>query len=396
MESNYMTTLFHSIRFSALLSAVLPFACCVLVFCLANPLYAQEASLAEVDAPETEMTAVADESQSEGEVPKQGFIKNVVNFVTTLPFGYDFGCEPTQHGSLIYLNVKYKWSEEKRIFSRLLFNYGTTLNTEPKADEEIPGTDMKKFEHEEKAIDFKIIPWGKQIVSETDEKRYFTIEPGLNFRMEPEKLNETYVFSQKKDASASTEDEFYVFDRDEDGKKFIIRPYYSTSLSMPLGKLFTVTLDILYAPIYFYWGNYNSQFKAHGYDGSSTTEGSKIITWQPNAIHLNYDGFSENYVDANLIIGLFNIVAASGRLIYERDHKTDFYLNNDYSSTRSEDNKYEKLSVKVGGSLINIGKASMRIKAGVFYQWDWKYNHNADLWTYAGKWIFGVGMRNLY
>ena len=54
------------------------------------------------------------------------------------------------------------------------------------------------------------------------------------------------------------------------------------------------------------------------------------------------------------------------------------------------------LSLKFGGSLINIGKADMRIKTGVFYQWDWKYDHNRDKWEKEGKWIFGVGMRNLY
>ncbi len=390
-------------------------ACCVFAFSLANSLYAQEASQAEVHAPEakavaqaeTKAEAVADETQPESETtaeadeqseeaePKQGFIKNVVNFVMTLPFGYDFGCEPTQHGSLTYLNVKYKWSEEKRIFSRLLFNYGTTFSTEPISGEEVVAAETKKYEREEKAIDFKLIPWGKQIVSEKNENKYFTIEPGLNFRIEPEKRNETYAIAYKKGTAELPDDMFFNFDSDQERKKFIIRPYYSTSLSMPLGKLFTVTLDVLYAPLYFYWGNYEAQFTEYGYDGSLTTGDSKIVRELSPDIKLNYNGFAENYVDANLIIGLFNIVAASGRLIYEMDHKTDFYLNEDFT-TRSEKNKYEKLTVKVGGSLINIGKASMRIKAGVFYQWDWKYNHNADSWNHIGRWIFGVGMRNLY
>ena len=392
-------------------------ACCVFAFSLANSMYAQEASQAKVPAsetepvaaqaetkgdavageaqPEAESVAVTDEAQSEEAAPKRGFVKNVVNFVMTLPFGYDFGCEPTQHGSLTYLNVKFKWSEEKKIFTRILFNYGTTFHTDPVPGEEVTEAETKKYEREEKAIDFKIIPWGKQISSQTNEKKYFTIEPGLNFRIEPEKRNETYTLAYIKGTAGFKDDMFFNFDSDQEQKKFIIRPYYSTSLSMPLGKLFTVTLDVLYAPFYFYWGDYSVKFTLYGYDGSSTAEGTKISRETLPPIKLNFNGFAENYVDANLIVGLFNIVAASGRLIYERDHKTDFHLNDDFT-TRSEKNKYEKLTLKFGASLINIGKASMRIKAGVFYQWEWKYNHNADSWSHYGRWIFGVGMRNLY
>ena len=111
-----------------------------------------------------------------------------------------------------------------------------------------------------------------------------------------------------------------------------------------------------------------------------------------------YNGYAENYFDANLIFGMFNFVALSGRLIYERHHKTDydFVSKGEGLDISSTDNIYEKLTLKTGGSLINIGKASMRIKAGVFYQWEWEYNHNADSWICDGKWIFGVGMRNLY
>ena len=65
-------------------------------------------------------------------------------------------------------------------------------------------------------------------------------------------------------------------------------------------------------------------------------------------------------------------------------------------TAREKDNTYERLILKVGGSLINIGKASMRIKAGLFYQWEWLYNHNEENWFHTGKFIFGVGMRNLY
>ncbi|MBR4322957.1 hypothetical protein [Treponema sp.] len=73
-----------------------------------------------------------------------------------------------------------------------------------------------------------------------------------------------------------------------------------------------------------------------------------------------------------------------------------FSYDGDSVTTEESENKYERLSLKVGGSIINIGKASMRIKAGLFYQWDWEYNHNEESWFHSGKFIFGVGMKNLY
>jgi hypothetical protein len=157
-----------------------------------------------------------------------------------------------------------------------------------------------------------------------------------------------------------------------------------------LGKLFSISLDLLYAPFYFFWGSNKVDFTANGFGDKEGRAVESIPT-----LNMKYSGFSENYVDANLVVGLFNLVAASGRLIYERRHKTDFTLTQNFTTAESE-NKYERLSLKVGGSIINIGKASMRIKAGLFYQWDWEYNHNEESWFHSGKFIFGVGMKNLY
>jgi len=375
-------------------------ASCLYFLSLASILYAQEsvpyeeasetqtetkAGAGEGDGAETESRTETEASEDEA---RPGFVKRIVNTATSLPLGYDFGCEPTLHGSLTYLNVKYKWSEEKQTFARILFNYGSTLSLEPSSKYEFSdGAEMKKYEDEAKAIDFKLIPWGKQINSKSSEGRYFTIEPGLNLRLEPEKVNMTLAAYMENDESGKM---YFTFDMNQDSKRYIIRPYYSTSLSTPLGKLFSVTLDLLYAPFYFYWGSNKVDFSASGYGDKDGRIAESVPT-----INMNYNGFAENYVDANLVVGLFNIVAASGRLIYERRHKTDFSLWPDFSTTESE-NKYERLSLKVGGSIINIGKASMRIKAGLFYQWDWEYNHNEESWFHSGKFIFGVGMKNLY
>lgn len=161
-----------------------------------------------------------------------------------------------------------------------------------------------------------------------------------------------------------------------------------------MGNLFSITLNVLYAPCYFYWSKSNVSFDIFYYQGATKA------TFPIPDVHLDATGFATNYVDANIMLSLFNIAAFSCRMIFERDHKTDFGLATNEAEKKfdpaEKDNTYEKLSLKVGGSLINIGKASMRIKAGIFYQWDWEYNHNAEKWTNSGKWIFGVGMRNLH
>ena len=374
---------------------------CIFFLGLASAVYAQESSqVEETTVNQTEADALSEtnavagaetaSSSSKDDISEEtpGFIKRTVNFATSLPLGYDFGCEPTLHGSLTYLNVKYKWSEEKQIFTRILFNYGSTLSLEPSSKNEFSGdSDLKKYEYEEKAIDFKLIPWGKQINSKSSEGKYFTIEPGINFRLEPEKVNMTFAaFMDDEEAGKM----YFTLDMDQDGKRYIIRPYYSTTLSAPLGKLFSISLDLLYAPFYFFWGSNKVDFTANGFGDKEGWAVESIPT-----LNMKYSGFSENYVDANLVVGLFNLVAASGRLIYERRHKTDFTLTQNFTTAESE-NKYERLSLKVGGSIINIGKASMRIKAGLFYQWDWEYNHNEESWFHSGKFIFGVGMKNLY
>lgn len=356
---------------------VLAFTLCVLLCGAARNLGAQES----LPNNEGALERTGSEETADAAEEKPGLIKRTLNYISSLPFGYDFGCEPTLNGSLTYLNIKYKWSEETNTFSKFLFNYGSTLAVDPKEIESKFTYSIKKYQVEDKAFDFRLIPWGKQFDSKKKEGRYFTVEPGLNFRMEPSSSELTY--------SGLEEKVFFILDMSQQSKLFFLRPYYSTSLSTPIGKHFNITLDCLYAPVYFYFGNNSVSYYLQTYDGV------RPIACPLPTISMNHNGIVENYVDVNLIFGVFNLFAISGRLIYERQHITDYSLNQDFS-TSGRENKYENLHLKIGASLINIGKASLRIKTGVFYQWDWRYNHNADQWASSGKWIFGVGMKNLY
>lgn len=365
------------------------FGLCLLAFSFSGQLYAQE--MGQVDEAVVEESG---EAQADLPVKKPNIFVRTANFFMNLPFGYDLGCEPTLHGSLTYFNLKYRWSDEKQIFSRLLFNYGTTLDVSHKSFKDVPSSYISKYEKEDKAVDFKLIPWGKRVNLGLKENSYFTVEPGLNFRMEFENGDVT-LKREGKAAAYPNEDILLLFDMSEKENRYIIRPYYSTSFHLPVSKLFSVTIDALYAPLYFYWFKTDVGMDINYYKRlDSTTAIPPANVSIRDTIHGN--GFAENYFDANLVFSLFNAFAVSGRFMYERKHTDEYEMNNEFKFQSVASNKYDKLSLKFGGSLINIGKADMRIKTGIFYQWDWSYNHNSNSWEREGKWIFGVGMRNLY
>ena len=161
---------------------------CFLTFGFSQQIYAQDMGNVDEAAVEETEAVESGEEKSDEAVKKQNIFVRVANVFMNLPFGYDLGSEPTLHGSLTYFNLKYRWSDEKQIFSRLNFYYGTTMNVNAPSKMALtsPNSHIIKYQKEQKAIDFRLIPWGKQINSKKTESRYFTIEPGLNFRIEPE------------------------------------------------------------------------------------------------------------------------------------------------------------------------------------------------------------------
>lgn len=329
-------------------------------------------------------------NQIEEQVEKKdnAFLKTV-NFIKNLPFGFDLGCEPTLNGSLTYFNLKYNWTRDGWLSSKFFFNYGTRLDvaTDGPSAISVKGNTSNletiKREKKDTAIDFKLIPTAFCYYSHKVPEKYFTIEPGFNYRFEREN-EDIIVFGNGKKVSYLK----YILE----DNKHVVRPYFSGTLFTPVGKLFSSSLDLLYAPFYLYWAEGDSSIYISYSENNSFSE-----SFYP----INYTtfGYAVNYIDTTLRFNMFNFIAVSGRLIYERDHKEDVYADSNDPGTaggKKTEALYEKISFKFGASLINIGKADIRIKTGVFYQWDWKYNNNSDSWTKEGKWIFGVGMRNLY
>ena len=345
--------------------------------------FAQE-SASDEDQPVEEINQIEGEAEK-----KDNFILKTMNFIRNLPFGFDLGCEPTLNGSLLYFNVKYNWTKDGWLSSKLLFNYGTTLDVDLNGTNSLsvkgPSSTLETIKREKKdtAIDFKLIPTAFTYYSHKTPEKYFSIEPGFNYRFENEK-EELIIMANGKNV-------YFLKYLLEDHKN-VIRPYFSGTLFTPVGSMFSASLDLLYAPAYLYW--------AKG-DSSVYISYSENNTFRESYYPINYTtfGYAVNYIDTTLRFNMFNFIAVSGRLIYERDHKEDVYADSSDPSTaggKKTKALYEKISFKFGGSFINIGKADIRIKTGVFYQWDWKYNNNTNSWTKEGKWIFGVGMRNLY
>lgn len=345
--------------------------------------FAQE-SVSDEDEPIKEINQIEEEIEK-----KDNILLKTVNFIRNLPFGFDLGCEPTLNGSLTYFNLKYNWTRDGWLSSKFFFNYGTRLDVATDGPSAISvqsassSLETIKREKKDMALDFKLIPAAFTYYSHNTPEKYFTIEPGFNYRFEKEN-EELIVFGNGKKVS-------YLKYNLED-TKHVVRPYFSGTLFTPVGKLFSASLDLLYAPVYLYWAKGDSSIYISYTENNSFSE-----SFYP----INYTtfGYAVNYSDTTLRFNMFNFLAVSGRLIYERDHKEDVYADSNDPGTaggKKMEALYEKISFKFGLSLINIGKADIRIKTGVFYQWDWKYSKNADSWTKEGKWIFGVGMRNLY
>ena len=334
--------------------------------------------------------------EEETEPKKDNIFLRAITYVHSLPFGFDLGCEPTLNGSVVYFNLVYNLSKNGIFSSKFFFNYGTSLDdstdVEWDLDEDFSINDKEKIKRNIKniAIDFSIVPVAMKFTSKKNKKDFFSIEPGITYRLENETENDA-VYYQNSTGSL-------LIELESEQTKHIVRPYFSGSLFSVVGSNLSASLDVIYAPVYFYWLNSTGELKIHYFN--EETKNELLQTDLP--VYKNF-GLSENYVDATLMFGFFNMVAVSGRFIFERAHDNDIIptIYNSQSmervsSAEEENNVYNKLSFKIGGSFINMGKADIRIKTGLFYQWDWQYNQNLDEWTKSGKWVFGVGMRNLY
>ncbi len=312
---------------------------------------------------------------TEDDKKKENLFIRLISFIHNLPFGFDLGCEPTTNGSITYFNLRYNWTADEWLSSKILFNYGTSLYTDRESDitlAEKPSVYNKK----DTAIDFRLVPFAYKFKSKKNNSKYFTLEPGLNYRFEKSDTRLYNIYQV-------TSENFIRFDNwEQERNTHIFRPYFSGSLYTPVGSLFSAHLEVLYAPIYYTWQSTGDKFTYSSYKNSSLDE---IKTDEAS---YNDFAFCDNYLDTTIMFGFFNMLATSLRFTYNRIHQ-----NNDYIK---KDNLYEQMNLKLGLSLINIGKSDIRLKTGVFYEWTWKKNHNLDKIEKEGRWVFGVGMRNLY
>ena len=327
---------------------------------------------------------------------KEPFLIRAFRVIHGLPFGFDLGCEPTINGSLTYFDTRYNWIKNGKYSTKILFNYGSTLNVSDKTvesyilDSDIEGRNVIKKNTKDTALDFRLIPIAFQFDSKVKDSRYFTIEPGLNYRFEKRNVDLAILYED--------DDGRMLLETERNEYKHILRPFFSGTVFFSEGGLFSASFEVIYAPVYFYWNNAEMDGSINLYSNKETPYSIKT---DPVEYAYNNFGFSEHYVDATLIFSFFNMIATSASFTYERTHKNDISatpIDGDYTNwnTTKEPNLYENFGFKFGGSIINIGKADIRIKTGVFYEWNWEYNHNLNEWTKAGKWIFGVGMKNLY
>lgn len=330
-------------------------------------------------------------SIEEDDKKKENLFIRLISFIHNLPFGFDLGCEPTTNGSITYFNLRYNWTPDEWLSSKILFNYGTSLYTDKESNLKFAGN-PSFYNKKDTALDFKLVPLSYKFKSKKNGSQYFTLEPGLNYRLETVDLRYNYVYQTGSENLIS-----YLYS-EQDRYTNIFRPYFSGTLYTPVGSLFSAHLEVLYAPIYFTWLNSDAKYNYPNYQNSSTSE---IIN---KKMSYNDFAFCDNYLDATIMFGFFNMLATSLRFTYNRIHQNDVtakplnplateYTDKDFIK---EENLYEQMNLKLGISIINIGKSDIRLKTGVFYEWSWKKNHNLDTIEKDGRWLFGVGMRNLY
>ena len=326
----------------------------------------------------------------EDDKKKENFFIRMISFIHNLPFGFDLGCEPTTNGSITYFNLRYNWTSDEWLSSKLLFNYGTSLYTDKENDSIVLNGMTSFYNKKDTAVDFKLVPLAYKFKSKKNLSQYFTLEPGLNYRFE--KINLRYNYNLESDSLIS------YFNCEQEKYTNIFRPYFSGTLYTPVGSLFSAHLEVLYAPIYFAWLNSDERFSYPYYQNSLIKEIKNV------KMSYNDFAFCDNYLDATIMFGFFNMLATSLRFTYSRLHQNDVTAKADNSQATEytdkdfikNENLYEQINLKLGFSLINIGKSDIRLKTGVFYEWSWKKNHNLNSMQKSGRWVFGVGMRNLY
>lgn len=352
----------------------------ILLLVFNHPLFSQEANLPIEDSLNIE----------EDDRNKENIFIRLISFIHNLPFGFDLGCEPTTNGSITYFNLRYNWTDDEWLSSKLLFNYGTSLYTE--REEDFPSSDNPLFYNKkDTAVDFKLVPLAYKFKSKKNNSQYFTLEPGLNYRYEKVDLRYSYLYQYENETFLR------YFNYEQNINTNIFRPYFSGTLYTPVGSLFSAHLEVLYSPIYFDWINTDFLF-------SNPTYNNSLVAGKNIKMSYNDFVFCDNYLDATIMFGFFNMLATSLRFSYNRIHQKDVTAKS-YNSQVTEytdsdfyksENLIEHINLKLGISLINIGKSDIRLKTGVFYEWTWKKNHNLNTMDKDGRWIFGVGMRNLY
>lgn len=298
-------------------------------------------------------------------------VKGFVNTVMNLPFTFDFGCEPALHGSTTYLHFKYNWSDKR--FSKLIFNYSRTLETTS-----IGGSSWTtdKASNEEKKFDVKFAPYCFKFVDTNDSNKYFTVEPGLGYLYENLKID--------VDLWSAIDESHYAFQKQRDTvKNHLIKPFVELTGKYPVNSFMTINLDVTVSPVYFMF--YKAGLDIQGYDA---VRNSYSLSGNTELF-----GISTPEIETTLDVTLFNLVAASVRFKYEHLKMQFPVFNGDAIS--SKDTVTDTFVLRIGGSLVNVGKASTRFKTGLFYEWQWTKQSTSPDFEKKGKWIFGVGAYSL-
>lgn len=300
--------------------------------------------------------------------------KEFFDKVMNLPFTFDFGCEPAMHGSTTYLHFKYKWSDKR--YSKLLFNYSRTLTSK----EAYSGNYKTNIlEYDETIFDLKLAPYCFKLMNKNDSEKYFAFEPGIGYLFESATSNLDLWYTRDKN--------YYEARIDRNSYKANeIRPYLEVLGRFPVANFMTLNFDVFVSPVYFVF--YNTKLDCF-VSYPTLTPGQYNLSGSTNLLLV-----SAPSVETTFDITLFKLVAVSARFKFEHlNAQIPQFVN--LNSVVPVDQKIDTFVLRVGVSLVNVGKANVRFKTGIFYEWNWEKNSIQNDFTKTGKWIFGVGTYNL-
>lgn len=337
-----------------------------LIFSL--PIFSQENSSDESVSDESEQTEsqiAEDKSGSEIE-KKNNFFIRAFDWLESLPFSFDLGCEPTDdYGSTVFGSVGYHW--RKDISTLLFFEF----SKEQKVSKTFFDTSMEIEDSTRNRMFFKFFPFKKAVLMDKLPRHHFSFAFGMRFEYS---FTDTNSFLNYQDSS--TPDTFF----------FKNKRIKTTQTLYDIGPC----AEFFYSFPIFDWLRVNSESSIsacylHASSDISATD-TNIKDFQKETFE--NDTFESIFFDTKVHLDFFKFIAVVVQYQMEKIPMNYFFYDNS-DNVKSEKYNYTMRRLRIGGAFILAHKNYVRIQTGFYRQLDWLTNHSGDT-EHTERWVFSV------